>query len=437
MKKFLLSLLCLASLGASAQNYELVTEVTEANLGTTEYILLGYNATTKSYQAAGTFDTKYFGTVNVTVDNNICDITNVSGVEKFTLVAGTETNSYAIKTSDGKFVNFTGTSNQNMTLADAAAKSASFTLAFSDGGNAEFVNCSYVGRGLKYNASNPRFTNYSTTFGTYAFLYKLSSTAAPTVAKPVFSVAAGNVEEGTDVEITCSTDGAKIYYTLDGTTPDNTSTEYTAAIVINKTTTVKAIAYVDTNASAVATATYTVVTSSVDPQPGNDTVTFDFTGDTAYGMTLLSSTTTDYNPDPTTCVENPVTLTLNGQTRWWKATNNNELRFYKDSSFTLSTTGNYYITNVDVTATTPSKWDNTTFSGNSNNVTFTTNITKLNTPITKIVVKYVNNDTTSLAGIEAEAGEAVYYNLQGVRVDNPIKGLYIRVANGKSSKVVR
>ena len=53
------------------------------------------------------------------------------------------------------------------------------------------------------------------------------------------------------------------------------------------------------------------------------------------------------------------------------------------------------------------------------------------------VVTYDIDLLSGIAGIEAEAGEAVYYNLQGVRVDNPVKGLYIRVANGKSSKVVR
>ncbi len=36
----------------------------------------------------------------------------------------------------------------------------------------------------------------------------------------------------------------------------------------------------------------------------------------------------------------------------------------------------------------------------------------------------------------AEAGEAVYYNLQGVRVANPEKGLFIQVKGGKAAKVV-
>ena len=37
----------------------------------------------------------------------------------------------------------------------------------------------------------------------------------------------------------------------------------------------------------------------------------------------------------------------------------------------------------------------------------------------------------------ADDSEAVYYNLQGVRVENPANGVFIRVANGKSSKVAR
>ncbi len=51
-------------------------------------------------------------------------------------------------------------------------------------------------------------------------------------------------------------------------------------------------------------------------------------------------------------------------------------------------------------------------------------------------VTYAIDFLSGIAGIEAEAGEAVYYNLQGVRVENPVKGLYIRVANGKSQKVI-
>lgn len=46
-----------------------------------------------------------------------------------------------------------------------------------------------------------------------------------------------------------------------------------------------------------------------------ETEKFVFTGDEAYGMTLLSGTTNEYNPDPYVCTEGEVSLTLNGNSR--------------------------------------------------------------------------------------------------------------------------
>lgn len=44
--------------------------------------------------------------------------------------------------------------------------------------------------------------------------------------------------------------------------------------------------------------------------------------------------------------------------------------------------------------------------------------------------------STAVAGLEVEDGEAVYFNLQGVRVAQPENGLYIRVQNGKATKFI-
>ena len=46
-------------------------------------------------------------------------------------------------------------------------------------------------------------------------------------------------------------------------------------------------------------------------------------------------------------------------------------------------------------------------------------------------------DDSGVKGIEAENGEAVYFNLQGVRVSGAEKGLYIKVQNGKATKTIR
>lgn len=64
-----------------------------------------------------------------------------------------------------------------------------------------------------------------------------------TVAAPVFNPAAGEYEDPINVQINCSTPGALIYYTLDGTEPSQSSTVYTTAILLEEDTTVKARAY--------------------------------------------------------------------------------------------------------------------------------------------------------------------------------------------------
>ncbi len=89
-------------------------------------------------------------------------------------------------------------------------------------------------------------------------------TPATTVAKPTFSPAAGEVEKGTKVTIACETEGAVIYYTVDGTEPTAESTEYKEAIEINEAMTIKAIAIKGDAKSEVATAAYTVKTANED-----------------------------------------------------------------------------------------------------------------------------------------------------------------------------
>lgn len=87
----------------------------------------------------------------------------------------------------------------------------------------------------------------------------VSYTIKGVVATPVFSVTSGGVENGEQVEITCATEGAKIYYTADGSEPTASSTEYSSAITIEPPKTIKAIAVKEgLSNSVVATAEYTV-----------------------------------------------------------------------------------------------------------------------------------------------------------------------------------
>lgn len=109
------------------------------------------------------------------------------------------------------------------------------------------------------------------------------------------------------------------------------------------------------------------------------TATFDFTGDEAYGMPLLSGSTQEYNQDPYNCSEGNVTLTLAGRTRWW-ADSPNHLRTYSGSTVTVSVPDNYIITSIVFTSTnntaknlstTVGTYDNGgTWTGTANSVDF-------------------------------------------------------------------
>ena len=120
---------------------------------------------------------------------------------------------------------------------------------------------------LQYDYATPqsgsvKITANTTTNSIYvssiAITYTPSST--PTCATPTFSPAAGTYTSAQNVTISTETDGATIYYTTDGTDPTASSTEYTGAINVSTTTTIKAIAVKDgNNNSAVATATYTIL----------------------------------------------------------------------------------------------------------------------------------------------------------------------------------
>ena len=54
-----------------------------------------------------------------------------------------------------------------------------------------------------------------------------------------------------------------------------------------------------------------------------------------------------------------------------------------------------------------------------------------------VTKKLTYNIVSGVAALEAANGEAVYFNMQGVRVANPENGLFIRVQNGKAVKVVK
>jgi hypothetical protein len=80
-------------------------------------------------------------------------------------------------------------------------------------------------------------------------------------ANPTFSIESGTLlDSAASVALSCATEGAKIYYTTDGSLPTESSTEYTTPLLISATTTINARAYADgLGRSGVASAYYPYV----------------------------------------------------------------------------------------------------------------------------------------------------------------------------------
>jgi N-acetylneuraminic acid mutarotase len=100
--------------------------------------------------------------------------------------------------------------------------------------------------------------------------YQPSTAALPTTAAPTFSVAGGSYATAQAVTLNDATNGAFIYYTIDGTTPTISSTVYLPSVSqplsILYSETLKAIAFASgCQPSAVVTETYTLPTKVAAP----------------------------------------------------------------------------------------------------------------------------------------------------------------------------
>lgn len=82
------------------------------------------------------------------------------------------------------------------------------------------------------------------------------------VAAPIFGVNSGMYFETQYVELSTTTEGADIFYTVNGSEPTASSTKYTEPIAIASTTILKAIAIKGGTNSNVATAEYTIVNTT-------------------------------------------------------------------------------------------------------------------------------------------------------------------------------
>ena len=109
------------------------------------------------------------------------------------------------------------------------------------------------------------------------------------VETPVISESSGMYPNPITVSITCETEGASIYYTTDGTTPNESSNRYDAPLTINSACTLKAKAYkggMEPSNSASAEYNFPIEVATIadfkEAGANNNSLTYKITGDVTF-----------------------------------------------------------------------------------------------------------------------------------------------------------
>ena len=268
--------------------------------------------------------------------------------------------------------------------------------------------------------------------------YKPGEAAA--VAKPVFSPEAGTYYESKDVTITCKTEGAKIYYTINGGDPSEQSTLYEAPITLDQLGTyeIKAIAINGDDRSALASATYVISEKpdtpdpGTDPQPGGDPSNCEIALNNTFFGTSINGVVNSTNGDDFTASQDGIDIVYALGTGSQRMITNDEIRVYKGNTVTFSVS-NGTITKLEFTiGSKTSKLtcgigsiEGNTWTGNASSVSLSS-ADKTSLKSVKITVN-VPSDPSGIDGVQTKslAGQRVIYDLSGRRVTNPSRGIYI------------
>lgn len=230
--------------------------VTNGNNSYGPYALSAPNAGTSTAQSnarAGVND------IELSNDNTIC----TAGSAEIFQLEGSEgawkfhsSNGYLFGTSGQNYLNIGDEYADNWEVASINIQSGSVAkIQFNN--DSRWIQCNNNSI-TATNGNVPYFACYSSNQKQVYLYYREVG-----LSDPVFTPAAGIYDIDVDVTIDCSTSGATIYYTTDGSEPSATNgTEYTGEIVVSETTTFKAIAIKDSEVSNVVTATYTISKSS-------------------------------------------------------------------------------------------------------------------------------------------------------------------------------
>ena len=170
------------------------------------------------------------------------------------------------------------------------------------------------------------------------------------------------------------------------------------------------------------------------------TATFNFP-ENSYGMTPLSGSTNEYNPNPTTISSGDITLTMTGanNSRYWKTTSSYELRVYKACTMTISAPKNGKITQVVFAGNDVSKIQyggqvltNKTWTGNQESVVFTFGDTqKINTIDVTYEVEAVEPHEAITLSVGGVGYATLYYGDKNLEVPAGVTAYTYKVSGGE------
>ena len=219
--------------------YTLVTDVADLNDG--DKIILVNNEAAKAMGAARTSN---FGAVSVTLNDNIV-VTDSANV--ITLEA--QGDNWALKANEGYL--YAASSTANQLKAKAEVDSNAIAIITIDGAASIIFQGSNARNNLRYNKGSVLFSCYASGQEP-VYIYKANSEGVQ-VAAPVFAPAHNTTffTNELNVNITCETEGAQIYYSL-----DNENFQPYTALTITETCTVYAYAQIGENKSNTVSAKY-------------------------------------------------------------------------------------------------------------------------------------------------------------------------------------
>ena len=281
------------------------TTITLANAPTkTDYDFAGWNDGNNTYDEGDEYTVNGNVTFTAQWTENIIPVPGITDVLNyyFTGISGTSYADWSDKTGSSGAVYAGNSGGQYSSIQLRSSNNNSGIVTTTTAGNVTRVSVTWNsntqnGRTLNVYGKNSPYTDATDLFGSNAgtligtivcgtstelvisdsykhiglrsasgamYLTEIQITWANTsvIATPTIAPESGTIfgDEGLTVTISCETQGVDIFYTLDGSDPDDGSTPYNGPINLTETTTVKAIAYdSDDNTSNVASATYIYV----------------------------------------------------------------------------------------------------------------------------------------------------------------------------------